>query len=67
MNAQPSGEQVNLHLTLTESDVDETVVMLVPISADSGKGWIRIGQVGIRGQHDAPQTRSCPALPRRSG
>jgi hypothetical protein len=45
---QPGGK-VKLHMSLTQSDVDEHFAMLVPVFADFGKGWIRIGQLGIIG------------------
>lgn len=43
------GGKVKLHLTLTQSEVDDRFVMLVPVFADFGKGMMRIGQVGIVG------------------
>jgi aminopeptidase N len=41
--------QVKLHMTITQSEVDEHFAMPVPVFADFGKGMIRIGQVGIAG------------------
>jgi hypothetical protein len=43
-----SGKE-KLHMTLTQSDVDEHFAMLVPIFADFGKGMVRLGQIGIVG------------------
>jgi len=43
------GGQVKLHMTITQSEVDEHFVMLVPIFADFGKGMMRIGQMGVTG------------------
>jgi len=43
------GGKIKLHMTVTQSDVDDHFAMLVPIFADFGKGMVRIGQVGIAG------------------
>jgi Peptidase family M1 domain/Carboxypeptidase regulatory-like domain len=43
------GGKVKLHMTITQSEVDDHFVMLVPVFADFGNGMIRIGQVGIAG------------------
>jgi hypothetical protein len=52
------GGQVKLHMTITQSEVDEHFAMLVPVFADFGKGMVRIGQIGIAGN----STRSADAL-----
>src|SRR5262249_24757597 len=52
------GGKVKLHMTITQSEVDEHFVMLVPVYADFGKGMMRIGQVGIAGN----STRSVDVL-----
>jgi aminopeptidase N len=41
--------KVKLHMTITQSDVDEHFAMLIPVFADFGKGMIRLGQVGMVG------------------
>jgi hypothetical protein len=41
--------KIKLHLTVTQSEVDEHFVMLVPVFADFGKGMMRIGQIAIAG------------------
>jgi hypothetical protein len=43
------GGKVKLHVTVTQSDVDERFAMLVPVFADFGEGMIRLGQIGIAG------------------
>jgi hypothetical protein len=43
------GGKVKVHLTVTQSEVDENFAMLVPVFADFGKGMLRIGQVGLIG------------------
>jgi len=52
------GGQVKLHMTITQSEVDERFGMLVPVFADFGKGMVRIGQIGIAGN----STRSTDVL-----
>ena len=44
----PSGK-AKLHLTVTQSEVDDHFTMLVPVFVDFGNGFSRIGQVGLRG------------------
>jgi hypothetical protein len=61
------GGKVKLHMTLTESDVDERFVMLVPIFADFGKGWIRIGQLGIQGNTTRTADAELPSAPKKVG
>jgi hypothetical protein len=41
--------KVKLHMTLTQSEVDDHFVMLIPVFVDFGKGMVRIGQIGIAG------------------
>ena len=43
------GGKVKLHMILTQSEVDENFAMPVPVFADFGKGMIRVGQFGVRG------------------
>jgi hypothetical protein len=45
--AAADGGKVKLHMTVTQSEVDERFAMLVPIFADFGKGMVRLGQVAI--------------------
>ena len=47
--------KVNFHMTITQSEVDEHFVMLVPIFAEFGKGMVRIGASrNRRQQHPQP-------------
>ena len=57
--------KVKLHMTLTQSEVDEHFVMLVPIFADFGKGWIRIGQLGTRGNATRTAEAVLPSAPKK--
>jgi hypothetical protein len=59
------GGGVKLHATLTQSEVDEHFAMLVPISADFGKGMVRIGQVGISGNSSRNVDVLLPASPKK--
>jgi hypothetical protein len=59
------GGGVKLHVTLTQSEVDEHFSMLVPISADFGKGMVRIGQIGIAGNSTRNVDVLLPASPKK--
>jgi hypothetical protein len=61
------GGKVKLHMTVTQSDVDPHFVMLVPIFADFGKGWLRIGQVGVEGSSTRTADVVLPAAPKKVG
>jgi aminopeptidase N len=50
--------KVKLHMTVTQSEVDEHFVMLLPVFVDFGKGMVRIGQFGVLGN----STRSTDVL-----
>lgn len=41
--------KTKIHMTITQSDVDEHFGMLIPVYADFGKGMIRLGQFGMAG------------------
>jgi aminopeptidase N len=43
------GGKVKLHMTITQSEVDEHFAMLVPVFADFGSGMVRLGQAPIIG------------------
>ena len=49
ISSRPQGGKVNLHMTVTQSDVDNRFAMPVPVFADFGNGMIRIVQIGIGG------------------
>jgi hypothetical protein len=59
------GGKVKLHMTVTQSEVDERFVMLVPIFADFGKGMQRIGQVGIAGNSARSADVLLPTQPKK--
>jgi len=41
--------RVKLHMTITQSEVDDNFVMLVPVFVDFGEGMVRVGQVAVSG------------------
>jgi hypothetical protein len=47
--------------------VDEHFAMLVPVFADFGKGWIRIGQLGIIGDTVHTFDVDLPSSPKKVG
>jgi hypothetical protein len=59
------GGKANLHMTLTQSEVDEHFAMLVPIFADFGNGMIPIAQVGIGGNTTRTLDLPLPAQPKK--
>jgi hypothetical protein len=59
------GGQVKLHMTITQSEVDERFAMLVPVFADFGKGMSRIGQIGIVGNTTRTVDVPLPSQPKK--
>ena len=59
------GGKTNLHMTITQSDVDDNFVMLVPVFADFGKGMVRIGQLGMKGNSSRSVDVPLPAQPKK--
>ena len=57
--------KVKLHMTLTQSEVGEHFAMLVPIFADFGNGWSRIGQLGIGGNTTRTADVVLPSAPKK--
>jgi hypothetical protein len=40
---------VKVHVEITQSEVDQNFAMLVPVFADFGQGWVRLGQLALAG------------------
>jgi hypothetical protein len=59
------GGKAQLHMTITQSEVDERFGMLVPIFADFGNGMIRIGQLGIGGNSTRNVDFVLPSQPKK--
>jgi aminopeptidase N len=65
--AAADGGKVKLHVTVTQSDVDERFAMLVPVFADFGEGMIRLGQIGIAGNTSRSVDILLPSQPKKVG
>ncbi len=59
------GGKVKLHMTITQSEVDEHFAMLVPVFADFGNGMIRIGQVAVGGTSTRNADVVLPTQPKK--
>jgi hypothetical protein len=59
------GGKVKLHMSLTQSEVDDKFVMLVPVFADFGNGWVRIGQMGVQGNTTRTAETLLPRMPKK--
>jgi hypothetical protein len=59
------GGKVKLHMTITQSEVDEHFAMLVPVFADFGKGMIRLGQIPIGGNTTRNVDVLLPSRPKK--
>jgi len=57
--------KTKLHLSITQSEVDDGFVMLVPIFVDFGSGWVRIGQAGIAGNMTRSLDVDLPNAPKK--
>jgi hypothetical protein len=57
--------KTKLHMTITQSDVDEHFAMLVPVFADFGKGWERLGQASIVGNTTRIMDAVLPTAPKK--
>lgn len=57
--------KVKLHMTITQSDVDEHFAMTVPVFADFGTGMIRLGQVGVVGNSIRSVDVLLPSQPKK--
>jgi Peptidase family M1 domain/Carboxypeptidase regulatory-like domain len=59
------GGKVKLHMTITQSEVDEHFAMLVPVFADFGKGMVRIAQLAIVGNAPGHADLMLPGHPNK--
>jgi hypothetical protein len=61
------GGKVKVHMTITQSEVDDHFVMLVPVFADfgNGNGMIPIGQVGVGGNTTRSVDMILPIQPKK--
>jgi hypothetical protein len=59
--------KVKLHMTITQSEVDDKFVMLVPVFIDFGKGWDRLGQTAVMGNTSKTLDVLLPGQPKKVG
>ena len=59
------GGRFKLHMSVTQSEVDDSFMMLVPVFADFGKGMVRIGQVGVLGNKTREVETLLPSQPKK--
>ncbi|HVI10522.1 MAG TPA: M1 family aminopeptidase, partial [Candidatus Binatia bacterium] len=59
------GGKIKLHMSITQSDVDDRFAMLVPVFVDFGKGMGRIGQMGVIGNSTRSADVMLPAQPKK--
>jgi hypothetical protein len=57
--------KVKLHMTITQSEVDEHFAMKVPVFADFGNNMIRLGQIGIAGNSTRSVDMLLPGQPKK--
>jgi hypothetical protein len=57
--------KVKLHMTVTQSEVDEHFAMLVPVFADFGNGMVPIGRAGMRGNSSRDFDVLLPSQPKK--
>lgn len=57
--------KAKLHMSITQSEVDDNFIMLLPVFADFGKGMVRIGQLGIRGDKTREFDTVLPVQPKK--
>ena len=49
-DVQPGDKgNVQVHVEITQSEVDQNFAMFVPVFADFGQGWVRLGQLALAG------------------
>jgi len=59
------GGKVKLHMSVTQSEVDDRFAMLVPVYADFGKGMARLGQMLVIGNSSHSADTLLPAQPKK--
>jgi peptidase M1-like protein/carboxypeptidase family protein len=59
------GGKTNLHMTITQSEVDDQFRMLVPVFVDFGKGMVPIGQLGMKGSSSRSVDVPLPMQPKK--
>lgn len=57
--------KTKLHMVIAQSGVNETFAMLVPVFADFGKGFVRLGQLPIAGNSSKTYDVEIAAQPKK--
>lgn len=57
--------KVKIHLSVTQSEVDDNFAMLVPVFADFGKGMGRLGQIAVVGNKTRESDVIVPMQPKK--
>ncbi len=63
--APADGGKVKLHMSITQSEVDDDFAMLVPVFADFGNGMVRIGQLPAIGNSSRSFDTVLPSQPKK--
>ncbi|MDT5122937.1 MAG: hypothetical protein QOC96_2419 [Acidobacteriota bacterium] len=62
----PAGDgKVMVNAKLTQSNVSKDFAMLVPVYADFGKGWVRLGSALMNGASSTNLNLKLPEAPKR--
>lgn len=64
LTAAPEGK-TKLHMTMSQSEVDDNFAMLVPIFADFGHGMVRLGQLKMVGNNERNTDVLLPSPPKK--
>jgi peptidase M1-like protein/carboxypeptidase family protein len=59
------GGKTKLHMSITQSEVDERFIMPVPVFADFGSGMVRIGQIPVGGNSTRTVDTLLPSEPKK--
>ena len=59
------GGKAKLHMTVSQGEVDDQFVMLVPVFADFGKGMVSIGQLQMKGNSTRSGDVLLPMQPKK--
>lgn len=59
------GGKTKVHISITESGVDDTFAMIVPLFGDFGKGMVRLGQLAAVGNSTRTYDIELPAEPKK--
>ena len=59
------GGKVKLHMSITQSEVNDHFAMLVPVYADFGTGMVRLGQARIVGNATSNVDVMLPSQPKK--